>query len=120
MQMHLFCKKKKLQRSLKSKAEWQWQNARLNLNNLPLIFYFSNFFYLYNTQYKEMGRFVATWQTAWWEPVEGSYDMPYFHGQPIVCTRNVNVSWLLDNSNNQKMTRIIKQYHMFEYGTINE
>lgn len=74
--------KKKLQRSLKSKAEWQWQNARLNLNNLPLIFYFSNFFYLYKTQYKEMGRFVATWQTAWWEPVEGSYDMRYFHGQP--------------------------------------
>lgn len=37
--------KKKLQRSLKSKAEWQWQNARLNLHNLPLqIFDFSNFF----------------------------------------------------------------------------
>lgn len=72
----IYFAKKKLQRSLKSKAEWQWQNARLNLNNLPLIFYFSNFFYLYNTQYKEMGRFVATWQTAWWEPVR------YFHGQP--------------------------------------
>lgn len=26
MQMHLFCKKK-LQESLKSKAEWQWQSA---------------------------------------------------------------------------------------------
>lgn len=40
----IYFAKKKLQRSLKSKAEWQWQSARLNLNNLPLIFHFSNFF----------------------------------------------------------------------------
>lgn len=41
----IYFAKKKLQRSLKSKAEWQWQSARLNLHNLPLqIFDFSNFF----------------------------------------------------------------------------
>lgn len=40
----IYFAKKKLQRSLKSKAEWQWQSARLHLNNLPLIFDFSNFF----------------------------------------------------------------------------
>lgn len=40
----IYFAKKKLQKSLKSKAEWQWQSARLNLNNLPLIFDFSNFF----------------------------------------------------------------------------
>lgn len=40
----IYFAKKKLQRSLKFKAEWQWQSARLNLNNLPLIFDFSNFF----------------------------------------------------------------------------
>lgn len=40
----IYFAKKKLQKSLKSKAEWQWQNARLNFNNLPLIFDFSNFF----------------------------------------------------------------------------
>lgn len=82
----IYFAKKKLQRSLKSKAEWQWQSARLNLNNLPLIFDFSNFFTftIHNTKkwadLLQLDRLLG--ESLWKALMEGSYDMPYFHGQP--------------------------------------